>query len=196
MPAGGHQPRGRGLSRVVARRGLVLGLLLCLAACNVPRRVHDPLSFPEEPIETSSLSLDVPRVVSQPAPESLARALPSDFERAARERLLSLPTTGQGPALAVTVTAANVDVTEIVDARGEMTRVSCELSLELRVVDGPVLRRADTGSRSFVPRAEATPEELDFVLEATALNAFERYFADPRTPKRINSDVRAYAAKR
>jgi hypothetical protein len=102
---------------------------------------------------------------------------------------------GHGPALDVIVHVVAADEAELVDARGEMTRVSVKLSLEVSVKDGPVLRHAESGSSSDLPRDEASDEEVEFVLEATALDAFDRYFANPDTLLTINRDLAAYANK-
>jgi hypothetical protein len=116
--------------------------------------------------------------------------LPSDFEARARARLAP-HLSGAGPELSVVVSLAQLEAVEIVDARGEMTRVVCRFELEIRSGSGPVLRRAETQSNADLPRDEATTEELAVVLDATAIDAFDRYFADERTLQALNRDLAA-----
>jgi len=58
-----------------------------------------------------------------------------------------------------------------------------------------VLRRATTESRSDLPPDDATPEEVEFVLDATALDAFDRYFADADVLTAINRELAAQNAR-
>jgi hypothetical protein len=89
------------------------------------------------------------------------------------------------------ITVAAADELEIVDARGEMTRVLVRLDVGFKLRSGNVVRRAETQSTSDIPRNEATPEEVAFVLEATAVDAFDRYFADPAVLTSLNGELRA-----
>jgi hypothetical protein len=172
---------------------IALALGLALAGCRVPREVHEPLELPAQSVAAATIDLSVPEVVRDP-PGATGLPLPAGFGEAAARRLAPLAR-GNGPALDVSVTSARADAREVLDARGEMTRVSVELELEVRIHDGPVLRRATTGSRSDIVRDEASPDEIDFVLLATALNAVERYFASPKTSVALNADIDAYLAR-
>jgi hypothetical protein len=69
------------------------------------------------------------------------------------------------------------------------------LELEVKLRGGLVLRRATTESRSDLPPDEATPEEVEFVLEATAIDAFDRYFADADVLAAINRELLAQNAR-
>jgi hypothetical protein len=174
---------------------LLSAAVVGLGACSVPREVHEPLHYPEAKIAASTLDLQVSD--ARPPPRSASQrelTLPADFEATARARLSPL-ILGQGPKLGVQVAVAHAEAIEIVDARGEMTRVSVTFDFEVSVQGGPTLRRAETHSDSDLPRDEATPEELLFVLRATALDAFDRYWANPATEAALNKDLAAYGKR-
>jgi hypothetical protein len=44
-----------------------------------------------------------------------------------------------------------------------------------------------------LPRDEATPEEIALLLRSTSLDAFDRYWADPKTTAALNGDLNAYS---
>lgn len=170
-------------------------VLALSAGCRVPRHVHDPLEYPETKVTSSALELDVVDARPRGAVPSVRElSLPQDFAAAARARLASI-SAGQGPLITVRVGVGAADEVELVDARGEVTRVLVRLQFEVRVKDGPVLRRAESQASADIPRDEASPEEIDFVLGATALNAFDRYWANPATLTGLNRDLSAYAQK-
>jgi hypothetical protein len=188
-------PRAASRSAARARhaRGgpLFFAVLSCSLACSVPRQVHEPREYP--PIKLQTSKIDVSVVDSRPSPTDPALrqlVLPADFEARARQRLLSL-VAGQGEELAVTLSVAALDELEIVDARGEMTRVLVRFDVEIRAQGDVVLRRAESQSTSDLPRDEATPEEIQFVLDATAIDAFDRYFADAHLLEALNRDLAA-----
>jgi hypothetical protein len=175
-----------------ARIELLGAALLACASCSVPREVHEPLHYPAAKIAASALELEVSD--ARPPPSSASQReliLPSDFEPTARARLLPL-VLGQGPRLSVHAAVAHADAIDLVDARGEMTRVSVTLDFEVSVQGGPTLRRAETHSESDLPREEATSEEILFLLHSTALDAFDRYWANPATEAALNKDLAAY----
>jgi hypothetical protein len=162
----------------------------------VPREAHEPLAYPDTKISASSLLLEV--IDARAAPTSASERqllLPQDFEATAQARLARMPS-GQGPTLTVNALVSAADVVDLVDARGEMTRVSVTLDFEVKVQAGPLLRRAQTESHSDLAREEATPEEVNFLLNATALDAFDRYWADPKTSAALNADLAAYGKAR
>lgn len=180
----------------VERKRAALGLCAMLAtACRVPAQVHEPREYPALKIASRSLELSV--VDERPAntdPSVRELLLPADFEARARARL-SAQLSGAGPELRVVVTLAQLEALELVDARGEMTRVVCRFEIEIGSGSGPVLRRAETQSNADLPRDEATAEELALVLDATAIDAFDRYFADERTLSALNRDLAAQGAR-
>jgi hypothetical protein len=164
------------------------------AACaGVPREVHEPRAYPETKLDAASIALEM--VDSRPAPQSPTTRqllLPNDFEPSGQQRLNRM-LAGQGPALQVTAYINDGTAVDVTDERGEMTRVLVKLEFEVKVKDGPQLRRAQTESSSDLPRDEATPEELALLLRSTSLDAFDRYWADPKTTEALNSDLNAYA---
>jgi hypothetical protein len=178
-----------------AARGAVQALACALlAACaSVSREVHEPRVYPETKIDAASMALEV--VDSRPAPKSATvrqLLLPSDFESTAQQRLNRM-LAGQGPGLQVIAYVNDGTAMDLEDERGEMTRVLIKLEFEVKVKDGPQLRRAQTESSSDLPRDEATPEEIALLLRSTSLDAFDRYWADPKTTAALNGDLNAYS---
>lgn len=191
------RPGGRGRRSSLPVRGLLLCTALAAGiGCRVPREVHEPREYPQVEIHARSLELDV--VDSREGgtdPTQRQLSLPASFDARARERLATR-LSGSGPDVSVVVGVAAADELEIVDARGEMTRILVRLTIELRPQGGAVSRRAETQSTSDIPRDEATPEEVSFVLDATAVDAFDRYFADEEVLHGINLELDAYARRR
>jgi hypothetical protein len=165
------------------------------SGCRVPREVHEPRPYPQIKLESSAIRvvvLDSRPPVATPSEQRLV--LPGDFEANAQRRLTSL-LAGHGPSLHVRVQLGAADAVDVLDARGEMTRVVVTLDFEVTVASGVQLRTAQSQSSSDLPRDEATPEEINFVLGATALDAFDRYWANPDTLTRLNRDLSAYTEK-
>jgi hypothetical protein len=184
------------LSPAARRTSAALLVGLIAAGCAaVPREVHEPRQYPETKLSAGSITLEV--VDSRPAPTSpevRQLLLPSDFETAALGRLNRM-LGGQGPALEVIAYVNDGAALEIADARGEMTRVSVKLDFEVKVKDGPQLRRAQVESSADLPRDEATPEEISLLLRSTSLDAFDRYWADAKTTTALNGDLASYGGK-
>lgn len=186
----------RGLKAAVI--GSCLGVLVICssASCGLSRRAHEPLQYPATKIASSGFELEV--VDSRPTaalPSARQLTLPRDFEARARERLARVIQGGGAP-LRVRVSVVAADEIELVDARGEITRVVVRLNIQVQVEDGPELGRVETQSSSDLPRGEATPEEIAVVLDETAQHAFDRYWANPETPVRLNRNLAAYARQR
>ncbi len=158
--------------------------------------MHEPLRYPELDVDCTSLELQV--IDERPLPRDVSvkqLQWPADFRSTAQARLATL-VAGRGAAVQVVVSVVNADEIEVVDARGEMTRIVVKLAQEVKVSGGPVLSRTETQSSSDIPRQEATPEEIEFVLQATARNAFDRRWADPANIQALNGELSAYAKKR
>jgi hypothetical protein len=171
-------------------KACALGALLA-GGCRVPRQVHSPREYPAIKIESPEIyAVIVDSRASASDPTVRQLSLPQNFEPLVQKRLATLAS-GTGSPLGVVVTVAAADELEIVDARGEMTRVLVRLDIEFKLKSGSVVRRAETQSTSDIPRDEATPEEIAFVLEATAVDAFDRYFADPAVLTSLNGELRA-----
>lgn len=192
---GGSGPVLGGLAAMVRSR-VGQWAFVALLACGVPpRHVHDPLEYPETKVASSGFELDV--VDARPSaalPSVKQLTLPQQFEARAEQRLAAA-FAGNGPPLHVRVSVVAIDELELVDARGEMTRVVVRLNIEVKVKDGPVLGRVETQSSSDLPRDEAMPDEIALVLDATASNAFDRYWANPATPVQLNRNLAAYEQK-
>jgi hypothetical protein len=172
--------------------GWATALTLALAfGCRVPRQVHEPRQYPPIKLHSPEIySVVVDSRESGRDPTSRQLVLPKSFETRVQERLAGLAS-GAGVPIGVILTVAAADELEIVDARGEMTRVLVRLELEIKLRDGAVVRRAETQSTSDLPREEATPEEVAFVLDATAIDAFDRYFADAAVLTSLNRELEA-----
>lgn len=173
---------------------LLSGACAALVACaGTSREVHEPRAYPETKLAASTVALEI--VDGRPAlvdPQRRQLLLPPDFEAEALARLTRM-LTGQGPALQVTTFVNGGEALDITDSRGELTRLSVALAFEVKVQGGPSLRRAETQSTSDLPRDEVTPEELQLLLRVTSLDAFDRYWADPRTTLALNQDLAAYS---
>lgn len=177
---------------------LLCGLLASnLGACaSGPREVHEPRAYPETKLAAGAITVEV--VDSRPAPTtpgSRQLLLPGDFEAVAQGRLRRM-LTGEGPALTVTAAVSGGEAVDIVDARGELTRINVQLEFEVKVQDGPLLRRSKSQSTSDLPRDEATPEEINLLLRSTSLDAFDRYWADAKTTTALNQDLAAYGSSK
>jgi len=177
-------------------RAVVLGFwLLSSSGCSVPRQAHEPRPYPETRVDASRVELHVQDTQPGNLPPSVQQlSLPKSFSASAQARLNGV-LAGHGPALDVTVHVLAADEAELLDARGEMTRVRVKFGLEVRAEDGPVLRHAESESSSDLPRDEATDDEVEYLLLATALDAFDRYFANPDTLLSINRELAAYAGR-
>jgi len=178
-------------------RSASLGLFGALFAlgCRTPRQVHPTREYPEVKLDSREVNGVV--VDSRPAssdPTVRQLTIPDGFDPKVQARLASLAS-GSGPPLGVIVTVVAADEEPIVDARGPMTRIRVRLELEVKLRSGLVLRRANTESRSDLPPDEATPEEVAFVLDATAIDAFDRYFSDADMINALNRELAAQSAK-
>jgi hypothetical protein len=163
--------------------------LLLGAGCRVSRQVHEPREYPAIRIESPEIyAVIVDSRVSAGDPTIRQLSLPNDFETKVSRRLASLAS-GSGVPLGVVITVAAADEIEIVDARGPMTRVLVRFELEFKLKDGLVVRRAETQSTADLPRDEATADEVAFVLNATAIDAFDRYFSDPAILTSLNREL-------
>jgi hypothetical protein len=171
----------------------VLGAWLVFACHETPRQVHPTREYPAIKLDSREVN-GVVVDARVPAADPVVRQLsmPESFDPKVQARLAALGS-GVGPPLGVIVTVVAANEEPILDARGPMTRIRVRLELEVKLREGLVLRRANTESRSDLPPDEATPEEVEFVLDATAIDAFDRYFADPDVLTAINRELAAHA---
>lgn len=158
--------------------------------------MHPTREYPEIKLDSREVNGVVVDARGAPDPDPNVRQLtiPSAFDPKVQSRLAGLAS-GKGPPLGVIVSVLVAEEEPIVDARGEMTRIRVRLELEVKLRSGLVLRRATTESRSDLPPDEATSEEVAFVLDATAIDAFDRYFADPDVLGALNRELAAQNAK-
>jgi hypothetical protein len=176
-------------------RALFVGALLAaLPGCGGSAGARAPAS--ELKVAASALRLEV--IDHRPAPvgdRRLVLELPADFQARAQERL-DVRRQGEGDALDVRAVVAAAQATEIVDARGEMTRIEVSLDFETRVVDGPLLKRGRGHAQEDIPRAEADDAEVARVLATTALDAVDRYWGSEETLVGLNRELAAYRSRR
>lgn len=108
----------------------------------------------------------------------------AEFSDAARQRLVSRAT-GTGPAIRVRTAVLRTDVTYYNDHRGDFVRWDVELRFTVEDQAGNVFTRGKGGAWRELPIAEASPESKRQELLATALEAFDRYFADKAVLERV-----------
>jgi hypothetical protein len=198
LPGGhgsGHRSRVSALvlRRLVVGSALALGLL---TACGGPPSARGAEQAGQPQLAASALRLTI--VDHRPAPVGDQRAileLPADFEASAQERLARL-TRADGAVLDVHAVVVSAQAQEIVDARGEMTRIEVSFDFETRIAEGPVLKRGRGQSQQDIPRDEADDAEIGRVLSATALDAFDRYWRSSETLDGLNRELAAYRDRR
>ncbi len=172
---------------------LVLGALSGCGAASGARSASDAS---EQKLPAAELRLALIDHRPPPVGDRLrVLELPADFASRAQGRLSQLAR-GDGERLEVRAVVAVAQATEIVDARGEMTRVEVDLDFEIRVAGGPLLKRGRGHAQQDIPRDEADDAEIARVLEATALDALERYWGSPETLAGLERELAAYGAGR
>ena len=105
--------------------------------------------------------------------------------RTAAERLRDLAD-GDGPTLEVMVEVARAEVVWSSTPEGPSARVHVVIDLTVYDATGAVLQQGRAGAAGAVEADDATPAELTQAVEATALNALDRYFARERTVTALN----------
>ncbi|MET0414068.1 MAG: hypothetical protein ABW217_22350 [Polyangiaceae bacterium] len=181
------------------RRGagavLVLGALV-LSGCGGASSARSAHDTSEHQLPVAELRLELADSRPPPAGDRLRLLeLPADFAARAQIRLSQLAR-GDGERLEVRAVVLAAQATELVDARGEMTRVEVDLDFETRVSGGPVLKRGRGHAQQDIPRDEAEDAELARVLDATALDALERYWSSDETLAALKRELAAYGAAR
>lgn len=183
---------GARVRRLSGGAALVLAISGCGGAGS-SRTAHDGA---EQRLPVTELRLEVADSRPPPATDRLRLlALPDDFANRAQARLSQLAL-GDGERLEVRAVIAAAQATEIVDARGEMTRVEVDLDFETRIAGGPLLKRGRGHAQQDVPRDEADDAEIARVLDATALDALERYWGSRDTLEGLRRELAAYGAGR
>jgi hypothetical protein len=187
--------RGAALRRLGMGAALVLGALV-LAGCGGPSGARSAHDASEHELPVAELRLEV--ADSRPAPVGdrlRLLELPADFATRAQARLSRLAR-GDGERLEVRAVVLAAQATELVDARGEMTRVEVDLDFETRVAGGPVLKRGRGHAQQDIPRDEANDAEIARVLDATSLDALDRYWSSDETLEGLKRELAAYGAAR
>ena len=120
---------------------------------------------------------------------------PAELDAELQARLNAL-CAGEGSELVVSARVRAARATELVDSRGEMTRIAVELEFETRAPDGASFKQGRGYSELDIPRDEASDDEVAKLLRQTARDAFERYWASPATLTSLNRELEAYAHRR
>jgi hypothetical protein len=173
----------------------VFVLVLLLAACG-SRQTRAPVADPALKLQAAAARFTL--VDERPAPAMASRDVlvwPAELDAELQARLNAL-CAGQGIELVVSARVKAARATELVDSRGEMTRIAVELEFETRAPDGVLFKRGSGHSELDIPRAEASDGEVGEQLSQTARDAFERYWASPATLASLNRELEAYARKR
>lgn len=164
----------------------------------------EPAEYPEIKVNAQDFSLDVkdprkeleeptlpPHSMYKNDKASAPRALPAAFQSGAQQRLSKL-STKQGLPLKVNVTVKQADVTFFNDYRGDFTRFDVSLGISVTTDKGVQLVKGTGASWQELPSSEASLKEQQRVFEFTALDAFDRYFADEKTLNKLNMQINAY----
>jgi len=111
--------------------------------------------------------------------------LTTGYKLAAAKRLCDL-VDGDGPTLEVLVEVKQAEVEWSSTPEGPSAKIHVAIDLTVYDADGDVLQRGEAQSTGTVEAGETTPEELTQAVEATALNAFDHYFAREKTVTALN----------
>lgn len=176
-------------------RRAVLALIL-LAGCRVPREVHRQLPYPDAKVRAKRLLVRRQNTQTEFLSETgKSFSVPQKFFVQAESRLWQVAGE-RGPDLEVLVSVVRVDEVQLVDARGEISRLEVELEITVQPVGGKALTRGTVESNSDIPRGEGTQQELQFLVLSTALNAFDRFWASEQTVGKINRAMESLGTTR
>lgn len=145
----------------------------------------------EDPRKAIAQTFDRPGEVYRDESVSAPQKLPDGFEQKAIERLSRITGDG-GLNLKVVTSVERADVTFSNDFRGDMTRYDVKLKFRVTTEEGTVITKGSGQTSQELPNEEATAGEMRRVFLATALNAFDQYFASEDTLEKINAKVDAY----
>lgn len=165
-----------------------------------------PAKYPDLKLNVISLELtiDDPRKrlydtvtessdVTELGEERYSQQLPSTFEQAAVQRLAKI-SSGDGPNLKVIATVRQADVTFRNELRGNFARFDVRLSFKVTTQSGALLDKGRGVAWQELPEREMNAESLAGTYRATALAAFDQYFADEEILRTINSQLARYQA--
>jgi hypothetical protein len=163
-----------------------------------------PAEYPEVRINAAALQLSIqdprrkfydtvtePSDASEMGTERYPQRLPRAFEQAAIARLGQI--TGKaGDALLVEATVSHADVSFTYEPRGRFVRYDVALKFRVTTQSGALLEKGNGAAWRELPEREANEATLAQTFEATALEAFDRYFADAEMLERVNSQLAAH----
>ncbi len=111
--------------------------------------------------------------------------LTTGYKLAAARRLQGI-VDGDGSTLEVLVEVNRAEVEWSSTPEGPSARVRVAVDLTVYDANGSVLQRGKSKAEGTVEAGDVTPTELTQAVEATALNAFDRYFAREKTVTALN----------
>ena len=159
-----------------------------------------PSSSPSE-IDAAAMELRVIDTRGAPAADRIELSPPAHLEvRATRRVPVGLTTgyklavaqrlrdivDGDGSTLEVLVEVERAEVEWSATPEGPVAKVRVAVDLTVYDADGGVLQRGKSHAEGRVEAEDATPSELTEAVEATALNAFDRYFAREKMVTALN----------
>lgn len=179
----------------------LIGLTLLVACGGAP----SPAEYPEVTLPASGFEIVVndprkewtqpilePQIMTQGEEDTYAQQLPEGFESRAREHL-SRVTGTSGPQLTVTTEVRRSDVTFYNDKfRGDFVRYDVVLGFVVKTPSGALLTKGSAGTWQELPHEQATSHEMRRVFMATAIGAFDKYFADEETLSKIETELERY----
>lgn len=183
-----------------------LALGLCTwAACVGCGGPPAPAEYPDVTLQVSGFRIVVddtrkewakpitePQVMTQGEDDTYPQQLPDGFEARARQHLAKV--TGQsGPELTVNMQVRRADVTFYNERyRGDFVRYDVVLGFVVKTPSGAMLTKGSSGHWQELPSEQATSEEMRRVFMATAIGAFDKYFADEGTLSKIETELARY----
>ena len=159
-----------------------------------------PTGSPAE-IDAASMDLKVIDTRGAPAADRVELRAPARLEDRAHSRVPVGMTTGyklaaaehlrhlvdgDGATLEVLVEVERAEVEWSATPDGPAAKVGVVVDVTVYDADGRVLQRGKSSAEGSVPASDATPTELARAVEATALNAFDRYFAREKMVTALN----------
>jgi hypothetical protein len=180
--------------------GIALAAAILMGCAGSRYGLEAPSSAPAE-IDASRMDLKVIDTRGAPAADRVRLGAPAGLEAqghsrvpvglttgyklAAAERLRHL-VDGDGSALELLVEVERAEVEWSSTPEGPAAQVRVAVGLTVYDSDGTVLQRGKSRAEGRVEPGEVTPNELTQAVEATALNAFDRYFAREKMVTALN----------
>jgi hypothetical protein len=182
-------------------------ILLCTGAlmgCAGSRYGLEAASYSDVRVDARSLDLKVADARGVPAvdraqvkaPQSLGAGksqtvpvgLPQSFKLAAAERLGEIAD-GDGPKLQVVAEIEQAHLVFASRAQGDVAEIDVEITFSVYDQNGDLVQRGTTNSSGQVAADGATPDDFSAAVEATALNALDKYWAREKTVTALNRAI-------